>query len=141
MRVTGTGQDLARERCEAPLMNVAEPVCSVYVDNINVHGITFKICDRRHKVIIAALEARGFSLHEVSRASQHLDQLGVRFDRVARFFTSRSSSPLEGPSCSSLSFPKRWRARFDGPLGAHLLAIPALAVSAPSSVSVPGSSA
>ena len=67
-----------------PSLTVAEPVCSVYVDNINVHGITSESCDRRHEVIIAALEARGFSLHEVSRASQHHKQLGVCFHGVAR---------------------------------------------------------
>ena len=71
VRITCTGWDLVRERCEAPLMTVAEPVCSVYV----VHGISPKSCDRRHEVI---------SLHEVSRASQQHKQLGVRFDGVAR---------------------------------------------------------
>ena len=84
VRVTGTGWDLAREKKVVPLMTPAEPFCSVYVDNINVHGITSESCDRRHEVIIAALEARGFSLHEVSRASQHHKQLGVHFDGVAR---------------------------------------------------------
>ena len=67
--------DLAREKCEAPLMTVAETVCSVNVDNI--------VCDRRHEVIIAALEARGFRLHEISRASQQHKQPGVYFDGVA----------------------------------------------------------
>ena len=75
--------DLAREKCEAPLMTVAEPVCSVYVDNINVHGLSPESCDRRHEVIIAALEARGFRLHEISRASQQHKQPGVYFDGVA----------------------------------------------------------
>ena len=84
VRVTGTGRDLARERCAAPLMTVAEPVCSVYVDNIIVHGFSFESCDRRHAVIVAALEARGFSLHEISRASLQQKQLGVYFDWVAR---------------------------------------------------------
>ena len=74
VRIAGPCCDLDRERREAPLMTVAEPVCSVYVDNTNVHGITSESCDRRHEVIIAALEARGFSLHEVSRASQHHQQ-------------------------------------------------------------------
>ena len=45
VRVAGTGQDLARERCEAPLMTVADHVCSVYVDNPNVHGISSAGCD------------------------------------------------------------------------------------------------
>ena len=54
-------------------MTVAEPVCSVYVGNINVHCISSESCDRRHEVITAALEARGFSLHEISRASQQLN--------------------------------------------------------------------
>ena len=49
-------------RRETPLMTVAEPVCSVYVENINVHGILPESCDRRHEVITAALEPRGFSL-------------------------------------------------------------------------------
>ena len=84
VRITGTGRDLARERCVAPLLTVAEPVCSVYVDNINVHGTTSESCGRRHEVIIAALGARGFCLHEVSQASQHHTQLGVCFDGVAR---------------------------------------------------------
>ena len=78
------GRDVAREKCEAPLMTVVEPVCSVYVDNINVHGFSPESCDRRHEVIIAALEARGFTLHEISRASQQQKQLGVYLDRVAR---------------------------------------------------------
>ena len=34
--ITGTGRDQARERCAAPLMTVAEPVCSRYVDNITM---------------------------------------------------------------------------------------------------------
>ena len=42
VRITGTGRDLPRERCEAPLMTVAEPVCSVYLDNINVHSISLE---------------------------------------------------------------------------------------------------
>ena len=66
VRITGAGRDLARERCAAPLITVAAPVCSVYVDNINVHGISCESCDRRHEVIIAALETRGFSLHDLS---------------------------------------------------------------------------
>ena len=57
VRITGTGRDQVREKCEAPLMTVAEPVCSVYVDNINVHDISTESCDRRHQVITAALEA------------------------------------------------------------------------------------
>ena len=65
-------------------MTVAEPVCSVYVDNINVLGISLESCDRRHEVIIAALEALGCSLHEISWASQQHKQLGVYFDGVAR---------------------------------------------------------
>ena len=84
VRVTGTGRDLARERCAAPLMTVAEPVCSVYVDNISVHGFSSESCDRRHAVIVAALEARVCSLHEISRASLQQKQLGVYFDGVAR---------------------------------------------------------
>ena len=74
VRITDIGRDLARERCEAPLMTVVEPVCSVYVDNINVHDVSLESCDRRREVIIAALEARGFSLHEISRASQQHKQ-------------------------------------------------------------------
>ena len=81
--VTGTGRDLARERSVAPLMTLAETVCSVFVDNINVHGITSESCDRWREVIITALEARRFSLHEVS-ASRHRKQLGVHFDGVLR---------------------------------------------------------
>ena len=84
VRITGTGRDLARERCEAPLMTVAESTCSVYFVNINVHGISAESCDRRLEVITAALQARGFSLHDISRASQQHKQLGVRFDGVAR---------------------------------------------------------
>ena len=99
MRVTGTGRDLARERCAAPPMTFAEPVCSVYVDNINVHGISSESCDRRHEVIIAALEARGFSLHEISRASQQHKQLGVYFDGVARVLRHDPRRLI----CSSLS--------------------------------------
>ena len=118
MRITGTGRDLARERCEAPLMIVTEPVCSLYVDNINGHGITSESCDRRHEVIIAALEA--FSLHEISRASQHHKQLDVCFGGVARVLRN----DLVAFGGSTL-----------------LLASAALAVSAPSAVSVPGSSA
>ena len=79
VRIIGTGRDLVREKCEAPLMTVAEPVCSVYVENINVHGISLESCDRRHEVNIAALEVRGFSLHEISRASQQQEKLGVHF--------------------------------------------------------------
>ena len=75
VHITGTARDLAREKCEVPLMTVAEPVCPVYADNINVHGISPESCDRRHDVIIAALEARGFSLHEISRASQQHKQV------------------------------------------------------------------
>ena len=108
--ITGTGLDLVRERCVAPLLTVAEP-----------DGITSESCDRRHEVIITALEARGFSLHEVSRASQHHKQLGVCFNGVA------PTTP--GRAC------------FDRPLGTHLLASAALAVNASSAVSVPSSSA
>ena len=123
---TGTGRDLARERCESPLMTVAEPVCSVYVDKINVHGISPESCDSRHEVVIAAPEARGFSRHEVSRASQQ-HTVGRVLRRGCSCFTTRSSSPLEGPSCSSLSPTDGWsttpsRARFNGPLGTYLLA-------------------
>ena len=39
-------------------------------------------------MIIAALEARGFSLHEISRASQQHKQVGVYFDGVARVFNA-----------------------------------------------------
>ena len=88
VRITGTGRDLAREKCEAPLMTVAEPVCSVCVDNINVHGLSPESCDRRHEVIIAALEASGFSLHEISRASQQHKQPGCVFRRGCSCFAS-----------------------------------------------------
>ena len=43
--------------------------------------------------IIAALDARGFSLHEVSRASQQRKQLGVWFDGVARVLRHDPSRP------------------------------------------------
>ena len=84
VRIIGTGRHLVHERLEAPLMTVAEPVCSVYGDDINVHVITSESCDRRHEVTLAAFEARGFRFHEVSRTSQHHKQLGACFDGVAR---------------------------------------------------------
>ena len=76
MRITATGWDLVREKCEAPLMTV--------VYNINVHGVSPESCDRRHEVISAVLEACAFSLREISRASQQHEQLSVHFDGVAR---------------------------------------------------------
>ena len=60
----------------------------MYVDNVNVRGISPESCDRRHEVIIAALEACGFRLHEISRASQQHKQFGVYFGGGRLCFTS-----------------------------------------------------
>ena len=57
-----------------------------------LHGISSESCDRRHEVIIAAAEARGFSLHEISRASQQHKQFGVPFDGVARVLVCSGSN-------------------------------------------------
>ena len=110
VRIAGPGCDLARERCEAPLMTVAEPVRSVYVDNINVHGITSESCDRRHEVIFAALGARGFSLHEVSRASQHHKQPRA-FEKSGGFGYENLSNLANSPrrrSCPPRSLESSW---------------------------------
>ena len=61
-----------------------ELVFGCMVRRQHVHGFSSESCDRRHAVIVAALEARGFSLHEISRAFQQHKQLGVYFDGVAR---------------------------------------------------------
>ena len=70
VRITGSGGDLAREKCGAPLMTAAEPVCSVYVDNIDVHGTS----PLRAVIVDMNLPSPhwkpvGFALHEISRAN------------------------------------------------------------------------
>ena len=137
--------DLPREKCEAPLMTVAETVCYVYVDNFNVHGLSPESCDRRHEVIIAALEASGFTLHEISRASEQQKQLGVYLDRVARVLR-HDPRRLWRVHLALRCLPRMGGARppghasFDGPFGTPLLVSAPFVISTPSTVLNPGSS-
>ena len=92
-------------------MTVAELVCSVYVDNIKVHGITSESRDRRHEVIIAALEARGFSLHEVSRAPSTINSHALS-RKVAVLGYENLSNLANSPrrrSCQTRNLESSWR--------------------------------
>ena len=81
-------------------------------------------------MIIAALEERGFSLHEVSGASQQHKQLGVWFDGVARVLR-HDPRRLWRVHLALRCLLRMSRARSNGPFGAYLLVGAALVVSTP----------